>query len=68
MMIEVCGVYSKKNAKLFTEYKFNEVTVKYLNTYQEIPVMPEKLQKAIQPELSRDINEQMDDDSSLKSF
>lgn len=62
------SIYSRENAKLFTASSFKEVTEKYLNIYEKMPVIPEELQKSVHPQLSKDINEQMDDSSSIKAF
>lgn len=62
------SIFSRENAKLFTASSFNDVTNKYLDIYEKIPVIPEDLQKSVHPELSKDINEQMDDASLIKAL
>lgn len=62
------SIYSSENAKLFTASSFQEVTSEYLQHYEKFPVIPEELQESIHPELTKDINAQMNDSDAIKAL
>lgn len=62
------SIYSRESAKLFTASTFEEVADELLQSYQQIPVIPDELQKSLHPELSKDINDQISDVAAVKAF
>jgi hypothetical protein len=61
-------IYSRETSKLFTASVFEDVTMEYSEKFENLPDIPDELDKKVSFNVSRDINSLMNDQQALEAF